>query len=396
MGEIVAAMLPPRAASPKKEPESKFKSAESGYRPSGPDAEDQACCEDGPGTLLAVVISPPANSVAVSDVGAGRPEASKAAASHSVLQRTLLVAQLGCLAFSAAVLLPTGLGGSTEWGKQNTTSVVSLCPRESICSEGAVEVGLLFASRGSAYFIFPILGAIFLTKSHSLTTFLSNTAVNIYVPMVDLHFLHVLLGWMIAGASAVHVAFHIARWWLRAELDMTVTTQVGISGTVATLALLPICLLMVPSKALKTKYSWEIRKGAHMFCVVFGVALCFHTWRLGLFMGITMSIYFASTLYTLFQLTYRINNSHFQRLDQGVQLTFKNPPTWRNQTGYVNICVVWVSRTQWHPFSVYPHPTRDDHSAVCIMATGNWTRELHSSIRQVRKQTQKCHTWFAQ
>ena len=112
MGEIVAAMLPPRAASPKKEPESKFKSAESGYRPSGPDAEDQACCEDGPGTLLAVVISPPANSVAVSDVGAGRPEASKAAASHSVLQRTLLVAQLGCLAFSAAVLLPTGLGGS--------------------------------------------------------------------------------------------------------------------------------------------------------------------------------------------------------------------------------------------------------------------------------------------
>ena len=112
MGEIVAAMLPPRAASPKKEPESKFKSAESGYRPSGPDAEDQACCEDGPGTLLAVVISPPANSVAVSDVGAGRPEASKAAASHSVLQRTLLVAQLGCLAFTAAVLLPTGLGGS--------------------------------------------------------------------------------------------------------------------------------------------------------------------------------------------------------------------------------------------------------------------------------------------
>ena len=95
MGEIVAAMLPPRAASPKKEPESKFKSAESGYRPSGPDAEDQACCEDGPGTLLAVVISPPANSVAVSDVGAGRPEASKA--------EWLL---LGCLAFSAAVLLP--------------------------------------------------------------------------------------------------------------------------------------------------------------------------------------------------------------------------------------------------------------------------------------------------
>eukprot|EP01050_Picozoa_sp_SAG11_P008038 SAG11_NODE_690_length_7706_cov_7.429078_2_plen_963_part_00 len=302
----------------------------------------------------------------------------KKTSNESTLRHIILFLQCLCLVYSGIVLVPNDFGGITQW---NSFANVTLCPRETICSEGPVEVALLFGSRGSAYFMYPVLGAVFLTKCHGLNSWLANKAISLYVPLVDLHNLHAKMGIMIAMMALVHTIFHVARWVIRGELGHQLSTHVGVSGAIATALCVPICLLMRLPQCLKKMISWEFRKGAHMLCVIFGVALCFHTLRLTIFMGVVILIYFSDKIYQTCALTFKIQNSHFRRLPTSVQLTYKNPANWRcDNTGYINIAVPWVSKHEWHPFSVYPHSTRDGYSCVCINVAGDWTKKLHESI----------------
>ncbi len=46
------------------------------------------------------------------------------------------------------------------------------------------------------------------------------------------------------------------------------------------------------------------------------------------------------------------------------------------------MCIPWVARGEWHPFSLFPHPTKRGHSCVCMALAGDWTRELHDAVRR--------------
>jgi hypothetical protein len=292
----------------------------------------------------------------------------------------LLVLQTGCFLYSAAILLPEDvlIGGATAWANSTAT----LCPRESICAEGYTELVMLALSRGSAYFMYPALGSIFLTKCHALNTWLSTTQISLRVPLVDLHNLHTATGIGIALMTFIHAVFHIARWIRRGDMDLLVRSEVGVSGLIGVLTMAPIVALM-KSKPLKMQVSWETRKTAHMLSLVMAAAMCWHTFRLCVFMIVILAIYAADRGVRSFSMTHRIVDSQWHRLETGVQLTFKNPPGWdSSQLGYINVAVPWISKKQWHPFSVYSHPNLEGHSAVCISAAGDWTKQLHKSISQ--------------
>ena len=36
---------------------------------------------------------------------------------------------------------------------------------------------------------------------------------------------------------------------------------------------------------------------------------------------------------------------------------------------------------QWHAFTVFPDPTKKDHTMVCIGASGDWTKEMYNKIK---------------
>jgi glucose-6-phosphate 1-dehydrogenase len=294
------------------------------------------------------------------------------------LGRALMFIQTACFLYSASILLPSGtLGGATEW----SNSTVTLCPREVICAEGYTQLLMLFLSRGSAYFIYPALGSIFLTKCHAMNTWLSTTKVSLWIPLIDLHNLHAATGMLMAVMVLVHTAFHLARWAKRGELYLLFTDTAGVSGAVAVLAIIPVVVLMKLPRAMKKLVNWEIRKTAHMLSIPMAAALCFHTTRLFVFMIIVLAIYAADKIVQSFVCTHKITDSQWHRLANGVQLSFKSPAGWNaNQLGYVNVAVPWISTTQWHPFSVYAHPTLEGYSAVCINTAGDWTRALHESI----------------
>ena len=308
------------------------------------------------------------------------------------LSRIIFYIQVACVCYAALILLPdsTDVGGTQwtslaatnestllEWGAENIT----ICPRPSICSEGLHQVFWICGARLSAYFMYPALGAVFLTKCHALCTAMASTILNVFIPLADLHHLHARLGHAVALMTVIHAASHIVRWALRGELHMLYSHPAGLSGVIATLCMAPVWFLMGGPEALRKRFPWETRKTAHLLSVVIAISLLWHTTRLRWFMGIIVGIYCLDRLYVNFALTYRIEKPVFRRLQNGVQLSFPHPPNWHKETtGYVNIMIPWVSKTQWHPFSVYGHPQLDDHSSVCINAAGDWTRELHKSI----------------
>lgn len=65
------------------------------------------------------------------------------------------------------------------------------------------------------------------------------------------------------------------------------------------------------------------------------------------------------------------------------QLHFKNPRSWEEKpaTSYVYIMCPWISKYQWHAFTMFPEPQKENHTMLCIGASGDWTKELHERIK---------------
>jgi ferric-chelate reductase len=41
----------------------------------------------------------------------------------------------------------------------------------------------------------------------------------------------------------------------------------------------------------------------------------------------------------------------------------------------------WISKWQWHAFTMFPDPTKKDHTMICIGASGDWTKEMYNKIK---------------
>lgn len=323
--------------------------------------------------------------------------------------------QAACFLFSLIVLLPDDSGGLTQGhgdqpvvvrtpsqtaiagpnstfspGLVNTTyDGLRLCPRPTICSESTAQVWWLALSRGTAYWMFPVLGVVFVTKLRAFNTLLSSTVVTLWIPLGDLHDMHTRVGNTIGWATFLHTLGHVVRWADREELATRLSDQVGLSGAIAAVMCIPI---IVPMTLVwcrrRNRVKWETRKHLHLLAGLFGIALAFHTPNLGGLMGACVAAYGLDVLYATFWMTFRVTSSKFTRLGSGTQLTFQNPAAWAKtggdvvRSGYVNVAVPWISKTQWHPFSLYPNPREADASAVFIMAAGDWSRALHRSIER--------------
>jgi len=295
------------------------------------------------------------------------------------LKRWILRLQLAATIYATLVVLPSSTGiGVAEY---SSSGDIVLCPRFTICSENWRDVIFLLFSRLSAYWMFPHLVLIFFTKSYKVIQKLEVSVVSIYIPMEDLHDIHTSSGYQIAAMAVVHTAFHIIRWIVRSEAMLIVDNDCSRSGLIAFLLMAPVVALMGIEK-LRKKYPWEIRKTAHFLAIPAALALCWHTKLLSTIIGATVSLYLVDSVFRLAYDTHRIDMSVFTRLGSGTQLTFKNPKSWgdKGAHGYINVLVPWISKKEWHPFSIYPHPTLPNHSCVFMMAIGDWTKKLHNAV----------------
>ena len=91
----------------------------------------------------------------------------------------------------------------------------------------------LLISRCTAYFGYPLMIILFLTKTNHLRTLLQRSWLSMFIPFYDLHHLHVIAGTVMGGISLVHGFFHLLRWGLQGRIFLLWSSYTGISGLIA-------------------------------------------------------------------------------------------------------------------------------------------------------------------
>lgn len=269
---------------------------------------------------------------------------------------------------------PVGLLRKDNW----------ICPRKTVCAEDWWSLALLAVSRSSAYFNYPLMMMLFLSKANNLRTFLQRTPLSLFVPFYDLHRIHTVAGGIVGVSIMIHGACHILRWVLQGNVAFLWTSHPGRSGCIA-LVITPLITWPMLYPRFKKALSWEWRKGLHYLSIVWGFCAMFHApqTHIAYLMGIPLCVYLLDFLVGVFFRSYRVETSTFCRLECGTQLTFEHPPGFTSDgTGYLMVCVPWISKHQWHAFSLFAHPSLPNHSCVCMVINGDWTGELHDSVRQ--------------
>jgi hypothetical protein len=279
----------------------------------------------------------------------------------------------------------------------------SITRNELICSQGHLQLFLLFLSRTTAFAMYPALVMVFLTKCKALNMFLSRSVMALIVPISDIHNFHVVVGHQIWILTLVHTVCHIARWAIRGEQLCDVETGgtppthpanellwksvCGRSGLAAIGLLVPIIVLMSLKASIRSKISWEIRKSAHNLASVFGFALLFHNINVLAVMIATVSVYLLDRLVVYIFYTTQIETTLFTNQGTGTLLSIKLPSDGKallTNRGFINLCIPWVSTFQWHPFSFYREPDRPDYAFVFIQQVGgpdSWTSQVQESVK---------------
>ena len=165
------------------------------------------------------------------------------------------------------------------------------------------------------------------------------------------------------------------------RLQLLWTSQTGITGLIA-IIVTPFIVLPMTVPYLKKCISFEWRKFLHYLCIVWGVALMFHApQRIFWLVGIPVFVYVTDKIVEGLFRCHLLESAHFQRLgDTSCLISFENPPGFGKQnSAYVYLMLPWLSKYQFHAFTVFPC-TKPNHSSICIHKCGDWTGKLMDAI----------------
>lgn len=259
-----------------------------------------------------------------------------------------------------------------------------ICPRETICATNTLSVVLLALARCSAFFDYPLYMMMILTKCHNINNLLRRTVLREWIDFADMHKVHKTFGIVVGIETMSHSFFHMLRWGLSQDINLLWETKTGITGLIAAFVTPLICWPMA-IEYLKQRIKFEVRKGLHYLAVVWIIALMFHApSRIYYLLGVPGAVYLMDYIFGYFVRNILIENVSFERYgDNGVALHFENPLSWEAQpkTSYVYVMCPWISKYQWHAFTMFPEPQKKNHTMLCIGASGDWTKELHDKIK---------------
>ena len=258
-----------------------------------------------------------------------------------------------------------------------------ICPRATICADNVTSMVLLTISRCLAWFDYPLYMILFFSKCHNLNNYLQNTMLRIFINFSDYHHVHRFFGIWVGVESFLHSLFHIIRWALRNDdIQYLWTSQTGKTGLV-TLCCSPLVILPMAAPYLKTKMRFEWRKGLHYLSCVWVLSLMFHApQRIFWMLGVPFFIYVADMLIGALHKTHLLESAHFERLSESFCLiTFENPPGFgKFNAAYVYLVLPWISKVQYHAFTVFPSLNKSNHSSICIHGCGDWTKALMKEV----------------
>jgi len=253
-----------------------------------------------------------------------------------------------------------------------------------IVANNALEMILLMIARSTAFMMYTDLFLVFFVKCRAAMNILYQTPFSNFLPD-DLSDLHTRCGIWICWCTSIHTVSHCLRWVIARNFELLVQTQTGITGLIPVIVL-PIITVIMMKKKFKTEISYEIRKGLHYLFYPFALILCWHVpgGYVGLVMGVALSMYVLDSLYIWIFMTEKTSTSNFQVLpNSGVQMVFTVSESFQkriNHGGFVYVCIPWISRFQYHAFSVFENKLKPDERRIFMLKAGDWTDKLHDSL----------------
>jgi hypothetical protein len=208
----------------------------------------------------------------------------------------------------------------------------------------------------------------------------------------DMHDVHIYCGWVIAIDSILHTVFHLARWANQGNIHLLFHHFSGVSGFIVVLSAFLVCFPMM-LKSVKTKLNFEIRKYLHYFFIVFALGMMFHTTPTSIPNGgfsfyvfsFLIGYYFFDALLVYLFMTEKVETTVFDVIPSGVQLTMKVSERFQTtveQGGFCYVCFPWVSKSEWHAFSLFENPSRPEERQIFLLKTGDWTNKVHKLLQQ--------------
>ncbi|CAM9504596.1 unnamed protein product [Phaeothamnion confervicola] len=202
------------------------------------------------------------------------------------------------------------------------------------------------------------------------------------------HDLHVQYGLVSFWAAFLHSAAHIARYLEQGEGHYIVSNIITRSGVFAWVCMFPI-VLMMQVKWLRDHTTYEARKAVHYLFLPMMAALCYHTPCLAIYCAIILIWYVADSLFFYTSQTYLVERPVFTPVGRGTSVSFELPRNYHFTAGqYIYVNCPWISRSQWHTFSIIPAKGSAAMHAASFYAeaVGDWTTELFArSLQTVRR-----------
>lgn len=197
-----------------------------------------------------------------------------------------------------------------------------------------------------------------------------------------MHRIHTFAGKVVGFEVISHSFWHLLRWGLAGDLQLLWTHVTGVTGLIS-LLVTPLIVWPMLFTTLRKRVRFEWRKAAHYLSIVWGVSICFHAPQryVGYIMGSAVGVYALDWLYGWCFQIHRAETVRFTRLGTAVELVWEHPKGFRSDgAGYVYINLPWISKMEWHAFSLVKHPILPNHSCVCMAVVGDWTEKVHAAL----------------
>ena len=178
---------------------------------------------------------------------------------------------------------------------------ICICPRNTVCVKDVKSLIFLGLARCSAYFDYPLYMVLFLSKAHNLRGVLQRSFLSEFLPLDDMHEVHVFAGKVVGFEVISHSFWHLLRWGLAGEIQLLWTHVTGYTGLIA-LLVTPLIVWPMQFQKLRKKIPFEWRKAVHYLAIVWGVAICFHAPKrhIAKLMGAAVGVYALDWAYGFF------------------------------------------------------------------------------------------------
>jgi predicted ferric reductase/Ca2+-binding EF-hand superfamily protein len=209
---------------------------------------------------------------------------------------------------------------------------------------------------------------------------LRHTFVARLVPIDSMTQFHRMTGYVIVGASLVHVGAHLVNYWeqRRPMLEELLFTTVGLTGVLMVLAL----YVMVRGVSSKREHREWFGSSHLLYGLLIG-ALLLHTPGFWIWFAAPFALFLVDCLARALFQTRRLKVASLTPLADGVtSVLLEKPKRMRFYPGdYLRLQMPAISRWEWHPFTISAAP-ETSRIAVHVRNNGDWSGALHNLSRK--------------